>query len=266
MAKKKKQEECPQFPAWMTTFSDLMSLLLTFFILLYSMSVIDISSFARWISFFQGGRTIIPPASVIPPPVAPPQISRLALKAQKILSQIHGYNAFQVIISRNEMVIRFPFGVNFDEGDYHLKPEFKKALVKLIPLLREIKVKNYRVVVRGFSYPGEKPKYKWIPDDWVLSAKRATEVVRFLIAKGVDRKHLVAEAYGPLRPIYTGDNKELLKKNARVELAIRFYNEDYLRGQPPHLGAPKKIIPIPELEELLNSTGGNNSNATEGEK
>ena len=160
------------------------------------------------------------------------------------------------------MIIRFPYGVNFDEGDYRLKPQFKKALEKLVPLLKEIKAKNYRLVVRGFSYPGERPKYKWIPDGWVLSAKRATEVLRFLIAKGVDRKHLVAEAYGPLRPIYTGDNKELLKKNARVELAIKFYNEDYLRGQPPQLGEPKRIIPIPELEELLNSTAWNNSNGT----
>ena len=258
MAKKGKggAEDCPKFPAWMTTFSDLMSLLLTFFILLYSMSVLDITSFAKWISFFQGGRTITPPASLIPPPVAPPQISRLAIKAQKILSKIHGYNAFQVIVSRNEITIRFPYGVNFDEGDYHLKPKFKTALEKLIPLLNGLEGKKFRIVVQGYSYPGEKPKYGWIPDNWVLSAKRATEVVRFFIARGVDRRHLVAEAYGTLRPIYTGDNKLLRKKNARVELHIRFYNEDYLRGQPPQTGGVKKIVPIPELESLLNATEG----------
>ena len=258
MAKKNKggAEDCPKFPAWMTTFSDLMSLLLTFFILLYSMSVIDITSFTKWISFFQGGRNIPPPASVIPPPISPPQISKLAVKAQKILSQIHGYNAFQVIISRNEITIRFPYGVNFDEGDFHLKPKFKEALKKLIPILKELKDKKYRLVVQGFSYPGEKPKYKWIPDDWVLSAKRATEVVRFFISQGLDKKHLVAEAYDSLRPIYTGDNRLLRKKNARVELHIRFYNEDYLRGEPPQTGEIKKVIPIPELEELLNPKGG----------
>jgi len=251
MAKKSKggAQDCPQFPAWMTTFSDLMSLLLTFFILLYSMSVLDITSFAKWISFFQGGRTVLPPASVIPPPVAPPRISRLAIKAQKILAKVGAYNAFQVIVSRNEITIRFPYGVNFNEGDYHLKPKFKKALTSLVPLIKDIKG-TFRVVVQGYSYPGEKPKYKWIPDNWVLSAKRATEVVRFLISKGVDRKKLVAEAYGPLKPIYTGDNKFLQKKNARVELRIRFYTETYEKGNPP-AKVPKNVIPIPELEKLL---------------
>jgi chemotaxis protein MotB len=251
MAKKKGgQQDCPKFPAWMTTFSDLMSLLLTFFILLYSMSVIDITSFAKWISFFQGGRTITPPASVIPPPVSPPQISRLALKAQKILSKIHAYNAFQVIVSRNEMIIRFPYGVNFDEGDYRLKPKFKKALEKVAQLVNEIKEENFRLVVQGFASPLERPKYPFIKDNWELSAKRATEVVRFLIRSGVERKKLVAEAYGTLRPIYTGDNKILLQKNARVELHLRFYSDDYLRGNPPSRGE-KKVIPIPELEILF---------------
>lgn len=253
MAKKGKggAQECPKFPAWMTTFSDLMSLLLTFFILLYSMSVLDITAFAKWISFFQGGRTILPPASVIPPPIAPPRISRLAIKAQKILSKIGAYSAFQVIVSRNEITVRFPYGVNFDEGDYRLKPKFKKALTELIPLFREIKGK-YRIVVQGYSYEGEKPKYSWISDNWVLSAKRATEVVRFLITKGVDRKKLVAEAYGTLKPVYTGDNKFLKKKNARVELRIRFYTEQYEKGNPP-AKTPKNVIPIPELEKLLES-------------
>lgn len=46
MAKKKKQEApAPGSPAWMATFSDLMNLLLTFFILLFSMSSVDVSKF-----------------------------------------------------------------------------------------------------------------------------------------------------------------------------------------------------------------------------
>lgn len=46
MAKKKKEEApAPGAPAWMATFSDLMNLLLTFFILLFSMSSVDVSKF-----------------------------------------------------------------------------------------------------------------------------------------------------------------------------------------------------------------------------
>lgn len=48
MAKKKKEEEAAAgSPAWMSTFSDLMNLLLCFFVLLFSMSSIDASKYAQ---------------------------------------------------------------------------------------------------------------------------------------------------------------------------------------------------------------------------
>lgn len=64
---KKKQEEAPKgSPAWMSTFSDLMNLLLCFFVLLFSMSSIDaakyeqvVASFNQTFSVLNGGATAI---------------------------------------------------------------------------------------------------------------------------------------------------------------------------------------------------------------
>lgn len=63
MAKKKKEDApAPGSPAWMATFSDLMNLLLCFFVLLFSMSSVDqgkaealIQSLAQTFSIFDGG-------------------------------------------------------------------------------------------------------------------------------------------------------------------------------------------------------------------
>ena len=63
MAKKKQEDEVkPGSPAWMATFSDLMNLLLCFFVLLFSMSSVDqakwdamAQSFASTFSIFQAG-------------------------------------------------------------------------------------------------------------------------------------------------------------------------------------------------------------------
>lgn len=63
MARKKKEEmPAPGSPAWMATFSDLMNLLLCFFVLLFSMSSVDqgkaealIQSLAQTFSIFDGG-------------------------------------------------------------------------------------------------------------------------------------------------------------------------------------------------------------------
>jgi len=67
MAKQRKQEEAPAgSPAWMATFSDLMNLLLCFFVLLFSMSTVDAEkfeamaeSFSQTFSIFSGGATAI---------------------------------------------------------------------------------------------------------------------------------------------------------------------------------------------------------------
>ena len=64
---KKKQEEAPKgSPAWMATFSDLMNLLLCFFVLLFSMSSIDaakfeqvVASFSQTFSVLSGGASAI---------------------------------------------------------------------------------------------------------------------------------------------------------------------------------------------------------------
>ena len=66
MAKKKEEVAAPGSPAWMATFSDLMNLLLCFFVLLFSMSTVDAqkfeevaASFAQTFSVFTAGATAI---------------------------------------------------------------------------------------------------------------------------------------------------------------------------------------------------------------
>lgn len=73
MAKKKKVEEAPAgSPAWMATFSDLMNLLLCFFVLLYSMSTIDEekydairASLSNTINIFQSDKSILNESGII---------------------------------------------------------------------------------------------------------------------------------------------------------------------------------------------------------
>jgi len=58
---KKKQEEAPKgSPAWMATFSDLMNLLLCFFVLLFSMSTVDSQKFQEVIASIQSSMSILP--------------------------------------------------------------------------------------------------------------------------------------------------------------------------------------------------------------
>lgn len=60
MARQKKEDVKPGSPAWMATFSDLMNLLLCFFVLLFSMSTVDLEKFELVINSIQSSFSILP--------------------------------------------------------------------------------------------------------------------------------------------------------------------------------------------------------------
>jgi len=59
-----------------------------------------------------------------------------------------------------------------------------------------------------------------VRDKWELSVRRATEVVRFLQAQGVDPEKLSAGGFGDTRPLYTWRQPILMERNNRVEIYI----------------------------------------------
>ncbi len=58
------------------------------------------------------------------------------------------------------------------------------------------------------------------PSNWELSFGRALSVLRVFSAEGVASKRLVAAGYGEFRPIDTGDSREALQRNRRIELKL----------------------------------------------
>ena len=60
MAKKRREEAPKGSPAWMATFSDLMNLLLCFFVLLFSMSTVDAQKFEMVVASLQSSFSILP--------------------------------------------------------------------------------------------------------------------------------------------------------------------------------------------------------------
>ncbi len=60
MARKKQEEAAKGSPAWMATFSDLMNLLLCFFVLLFSMSTVDAAKFEAVVASLQSSFSVLP--------------------------------------------------------------------------------------------------------------------------------------------------------------------------------------------------------------
>ena len=58
------------------------------------------------------------------------------------------------------------------------------------------------------------------PSNWELSSARATSVVKYLIARGVPPKRLVAAGYGEFQPLEDGATDDVLRRNRRIELKL----------------------------------------------
>jgi chemotaxis protein MotB len=56
--------------------------------------------------------------------------------------------------------------------------------------------------------------------NWELSAARAINVVKLLIADGVPASHLAATAFGEYQPFAPGDTPDAYAKDRRIELRL----------------------------------------------
>jgi len=216
---RKKKEECKSVPAWLTSFSDLMSLLLTFFILLYSMSTLDITKALKFLSYFQGekAKTFEQISIVKPIQIYTTDIAR---KIKKILRRILPVYGYQIVVTEQYVLIRMFDKVTFDENSVKLKERAKKALKGVAEIIKQLKG-NYRVKVEGHTSSDEPSRpLPDIEDSWDLSIRRATEVAKFLIKEGVDPHKVYAVGYDAMRPLYTWKNPILQARNRRVEIYI----------------------------------------------
>ncbi len=217
---RKKKQECPSAPAWIISFSDLMSLLLTFFILLYSMSVLDIKKLMKFLWYFQGEEVtfasktvaVLPPINLLPKDVAK--------EVKKRIQRILPIHAYQIAVIENYVLIRLFNDVTFEEGDYQLTDRSKKALDKISEVLKALSKDDLEIRVEGHT-GSDKVKANDVKDSWDLSVKRAVQVAQYLINSGVDPRKISASGYGNTRPIYTWNHPLLKRRNDRVEILIQ---------------------------------------------
>lgn len=221
----------PGAPKWMVTFSDLITLILVFFILLFSMSQIDIVKFRTIADSFQQRQILEFYPSVIPfdQPSAEPEVkSGEGREAEQdlnsLLSNIQSYlneNKLTdvVVATRSErgVVLVLQEQALFASGEATVLPDAYPFLDKVGVLLSEIP--NF-VKVEGHTDNRPINTYRF-PSNWELSSARASSVVRYLITtEDLDPKRFIAVGYGDTRPVAPNDKVENLQKNRRVEVII----------------------------------------------
>jgi chemotaxis protein MotB len=138
---------------------------------------------------------------------------------QQLQSEV---NADQVQITQlqDRLKVTMVNQLLFPEGGWQLHQQGEQTLNKIVPTLASLQ--NQRIVVEGFTdnVPiGPELKSRF-PSNWELSTARATGVVRYLVAQGVNPNTISAEGFGDSQPVASNDTPQGRAKNRRVEIMI----------------------------------------------
>jgi len=237
MAKKQKCPDCPPgAPAWMSTFSDMTTLLLTFFILLISMANFDPVKISNLSESLNGAFGIMEtfPTIVIHPVVEMPkktgdeQKKKQSLKdAEKIKTVINDKklnDAVKVEVTEKGIAIMLRDPVGFASGSADLKDQGKEILKDISDVIKNNPSLKVRVEGHTDDVPIHSNRYG---SNWELSSARSLSVVQLLSTQtGIQPQNMSAVGYGEYRPIVPNSSPENRAKNRRIQIFVDYINDD----------------------------------------
>lgn len=229
-----KKEECPPkgSPAYMTTYGDMMTLLLTFFVLLLSFSSMREAKFRRAIGSLKGALGVLPhEQSVVVPQIVPiPQLTNLQeseiaesiTELQEATAEMDISAAVQLETVEEGILITISDSVLFDSG----RAKLKDPILPLLSAIANLATGwPNRIIVFGHTDTDALSPNLEFRDNWELSFGRSMEVLRYFAIKGIDEDRMVPVPMGEYRPIDSNETARGKAKNRRVEILIQYEQE-----------------------------------------
>ena len=124
-------------------------------------------------------------------------------------------------IENGRLKVSFKGDILFESGSHQLRTEGQRLLDTVYPILKE-NIRHNDIFIAGHTdnvpiRADARDKYE---SNWTLSTYRATEVVKYLVGKGIPPQSLTAAGYGEYNPIADNAGDEGKSKNRRVELFL----------------------------------------------
>ena len=226
----------------MVTFSDLMTLLLTFFVLLLSMSSMNTNLLEKFFSVFKGAAGPLGFSDQGEVATVGPALEELRFAIyskgklddeglERLLFQYEPEKRsdseqlvsddIEIERSRRGLRIRFKDRIFFDPGSSDLQPD---ALPLLDRLAHIISYSRFQISVEGHS-DSTGVHSGGFSSNWDLSLARAIQVVKYFteVSKLAANRFRVG-GYGPSRPLVPNDTPKNRMKNRRIEVFL--YQKD----------------------------------------
>ncbi|MFH1892438.1 MAG: flagellar motor protein MotB [Candidatus Zixiibacteriota bacterium] len=275
MVPKKRIEDQENHERWLLTYADLITLLLAFFIVMYSMSKIDAKRFGKvseqLSNVLRGGNTILPKGQDFDGAVSGMlrlgelrtiqsqieqkfsrllQLSRGNTTGGLQLDQIPA-DAISTEVGERGLTIHIKDRALFESGKADLKEIAREVLSAVANEIGNI---GNHICVEGHT-DNMPINTSAFPSNWELSTARATNVVRFLVEdNGLSPERISARGFGEFRPVASNASDKGRNLNRRVDIVI--LSEDLSLVEPQSNDRVAETIPpirpeLPELEDTI---------------
>jgi chemotaxis protein MotB len=248
MARNAKQpvEDSGPGEGWLTTYGDLVTLLLVFFVVLYAMANTDLQNFqkiALSLRIAFNGASQYPSSDVIqseqnesnaqPNQGAAPlffdnlppkrrDFVRISSELTTFAQELGVQGEISVNMTMEGIIVSLSEQLTFEPGQSGLQPEVESVLDKVAELLDPI---DNKVRIEGHtdSIPTNSPMY---PSNWELSVLRSVSVIHYLSNEaGLPPERLQAAGSAEFKPVAPNDTRANRALNRRVDIVILYPGE-----------------------------------------
>lgn len=244
MRRKKHEESHENHERWLLTYSDLITLLMIFFIVLYSFSNVDKQKYQQIVEGLNKAMGSGGGANIITTDNGAPSVddwqptnteivqddsgqNAEASKLQEVKSQLDKYlkesglsDSVSTMVEERGLVVRLKDSLLFDSGQSDIRQNEIVKLIDIGKILNRKEISDSFIRVEGHTdnIPISNYLYK---SNWDLSVIRASNVAQLLIAQaGIQPQRISALGYGEFRPIADNSTDAGRSLNRRVEIVI----------------------------------------------
>lgn len=207
---------------WLTTFNDLITLLMVFFVLLFSMGHMDVKRFTHFQNALQSAMGVLNAGrhgdeGLISDRQWSAGNDDRALSREETMKALPEADGLEAEYTRKGIKLTLNDSLLFRSGSARITEQGTRLLQRIGAVIKPM---DRRIRIEGHTddLPIATRRY---PSNWELSAARAVEVVRFFAERaGISPTLLSAAGYGSFKPKASNDTEANRAANRRVEIIL----------------------------------------------
>lgn len=187
---------------WLNTYADMITLLMSFFLVLISVSKVDMS---LWEQIKQGLRSEIAKEEKVKTPLA-----EIKKDLDSLLIDERQQKLVSIDLGREGIVMKFASSAFYKPGKATIGDQAKGIINKVDVAMQQIDYYPFAIDIEGHTdnVPIHTLRF---PSNWELSVARATNIVKYLVEKGLPASRMKAAGYADTKPV--APNKDSLGNN-----------------------------------------------------